>query len=133
MATVNSFGQTKAFMKEISKTTIWMDKVKSGSCGTLPMIKGTYAWKDGRLYEGQWRNNRMNGCGKFLWPDGHFYEGEYIDDIKEGKGKFVWPDRRVFQGTWRRGKRNGIGTMTFADGKQERAEWIDDFKAKLVN
>ena len=36
------------------------------------------------MYEGQWKNNKMEGYGVFSWPDGRKYEGEYIDDKKEG-------------------------------------------------
>lgn len=51
---------------------------------------GVYEWSDGRKYEGQWKNNKMEGYGIFTWPDGRRYEGEYIDDKKEGKGVFYW-------------------------------------------
>jgi len=32
----------------------------------------------------------MDGYGKFYWPDGRIYEGEYLDDKKHGKGVFKW-------------------------------------------
>jgi hypothetical protein len=32
----------------------------------------------------------MDGEGKFTWPDGRIYEGEYKDDKKEGYGTFEW-------------------------------------------
>ena len=32
----------------------------------------------------------MEGFGKFYWPDGRIYEGEYIDDKKHGRGLFKW-------------------------------------------
>lgn len=32
----------------------------------------------------------MEGFGKFNWPDGRIYEGEYKDDKKHGKGLFKW-------------------------------------------
>ena len=43
---------------------------------------GVYEWSDGRKYDGQWRNNKMEGYGVFTCPDGRRYEGEYIDDKK---------------------------------------------------
>lgn len=34
----------------------------------------------------------MNGKGKFYWPDGRIYIGDYLNDKKEGFGTFIWPD-----------------------------------------
>lgn len=45
---------------------------------------GIYQWADGRCFNGEWKNNKMEGRGVFTWPDGRKYEGEYIDDKKEG-------------------------------------------------
>jgi hypothetical protein len=39
-----------------------------------------YIWKDGRIYNGEWLDNKMHGTGLFTWPDGRKYEGEYIND-----------------------------------------------------
>ena len=27
-------------------------------------------WKDGRIYEGKWKNSLMHGKGVLIWPDG---------------------------------------------------------------
>jgi len=32
----------------------------------------------------------MEGFGRFMWPDGRMYEGDYVDDKKEGFGLFKW-------------------------------------------
>lgn len=41
-------------------------------------------WFDQRKYEGQWKDNKMDGVGKFYWPDKNRYEGEFKDDKKNG-------------------------------------------------
>ena len=51
---------------------------------------GIYEWSDGRKFQGQWKNNKMEGYGIFTWPDGRKYEGDYVDDKKEGNGVFYW-------------------------------------------
>lgn len=40
----------------------------------------------------------MHGKGIFRWPDGRVYEGDYVDDKKEGFGKVIWPDGRIYEG-----------------------------------
>ncbi len=30
-------------------------------------------FKDGKVYTGQWIDNKMNGKGVFQWPDGRKY------------------------------------------------------------
>jgi len=39
---------------------------------------------------GQWAGNKMHGKGIFSWPDGRVYEGDYVDDKKQGSGVFIW-------------------------------------------
>ena len=30
---------------------------------------------NGRSYEGEWKNGKMHGSGKFVWEDGRVYQG----------------------------------------------------------
>jgi hypothetical protein len=34
----------------------------------------------------------------FKWPDGRVYEGDYFNDKKHGNGKVSWPDGREYEG-----------------------------------
>ncbi len=45
---------------------------------------GVQVWPDGAKYEGEWRNNKANGKGKFWHADGDVYEGEWKDDKANG-------------------------------------------------
>jgi hypothetical protein len=40
----------------------------------------------------------MHGKGVFKWPDGRVYEGDYFNDKKHGNGKVSWPDGREYEG-----------------------------------
>jgi hypothetical protein len=40
----------------------------------------------------------MHGKGVFKWPDGRVYEGDYLNDKKHGNGKVSWPDGREYEG-----------------------------------
>ena len=43
----------------------------------------------------------MEGKGIFKWPDGRVYEGEYKNDKKDGYGEFEWADGRKYKGYWK--------------------------------
>ena len=40
----------------------------------------------------------MHGKGKYTWPDGRIYDGEYVNDKKEGEGVYSWSDGRQYSG-----------------------------------
>jgi len=46
----------------------------------------------------------MNGYGVLRWKDGKVYEGEFVNDKRDGKGNFVWADGRQYFGKWKNGK-----------------------------
>lgn len=58
----------------------------------------------------------MHGRGIFTWSDGRKYEGEYVNDKKEGCGEFSWPDGRAYKGSWKNGKQDGKGTYRNKEG-----------------
>lgn len=78
--------------RTIARTPVTSSKTTSKERVSICALtgKGVYNWSDGRVYEGTWKNNKMEGEGVFKWPDGRKYEGEYVDDKKEGRGIFYW-------------------------------------------
>ena len=61
-------------------------------------------WGRGKIYKGEWVNNKMEGKGVMEWPDGRIYEGYFKDDMKEGPGKLIMPDGKVLKGLWNNDK-----------------------------
>ncbi len=43
----------------------------------------------------------MHGKGIFKWPDGRVYEGDYYEDKKHGFGIVKWPNGKVYEGHWK--------------------------------
>merc|ERR1712061_137783 len=68
---------------------------------------------------------KMNGSGLFTWKDGRVYEGEYKEDKKDGHGVFKWLDGSHYAGQWRDGKQHGMGTTTKTSGEKRSGEWED--------
>jgi hypothetical protein len=46
----------------------------------------------------------MHGKGVFTWADGRIYNGDYFNDKKHGYGEFTWPDGKKYCGLWQDGK-----------------------------
>jgi hypothetical protein len=52
--------------------------------------KGVYVWWDGKTYNGDWKKGKMHGKGEFWWPDGSIFRGEYQEDQRHGEGMMIW-------------------------------------------
>ena len=66
----------------------WVDGDKYvGTWAKGKKTNGTFYYKDGSLYKGNFVNNKKEGKGKFLYPDGARYEGEFKNDNFNGTGK----------------------------------------------
>ena len=51
-------------------------------CGRV----GIEIWSDGAKYEGEFKEGKKNGKGKFVWNDNSTYEGDFRDNSLEGYG-----------------------------------------------
>lgn len=54
------------------------------------------------------------------------YEGEYREDKRHGHGKFVWANGKSYEGQWAEGRREGRGLYTDARGKAREGIWEND-------
>ena len=41
--------------------------------------RGTYTWKDGRKYDGEYDHDRKHGYGLYLWNDGRGFRQKITD------------------------------------------------------
>ena len=76
----------------------------------------------------------MEGMGIYIWNDGRMYQGQYKDDKKHGFGVYTWADRRSYEGYWHKGKQHGIGTYHVPkDGKKKFGLWEDGKRIEWFN
>ena len=74
--------------------------------------RGIFQWKNGDMYEGEMTDGKMNGHGIYKYANGQIYEGEYINGIREGKGRIIINNTVVYDGEFRGGHRVEKGRST---------------------
>lgn len=47
---------------------------------------GIFFFKNNEQYEGEWKNDKMNGKGNFRYESGNKYVGTFKDNLKSGFG-----------------------------------------------
>ena len=88
--------------------------------------KGTYNFRSGDKYVGQWKNKKINGLGTYTYAEGHKYVGEFKDGKKHGQGTYTFPDGEKYVGEWKNDMKNGFGTWTHPEGDKYVGEWKND-------
>ena len=43
--------------------------------------KGIQIWQDGKIYEGQWYDNQIQGVGRMIFENGDTYEGNFKQNM----------------------------------------------------
>ena len=47
-------------------------------------------YKDGNIYEGEWKYDNKIGKGKMIYNNGDIYEGKWCNNKRSGKGKMIY-------------------------------------------
>ena len=56
--------------------------------------------ENGALYEGEWKEHKKNGVGKYTFATGEVYKGEFKNDKLHGRGKLLKLNGEIVRGTW---------------------------------
>jgi len=59
---------------------------------------GVLVWADQSRYEGQFKQNKINGSGRVTFYNGDLYEGSFVNGKKTGRGRYVFADGRNYDG-----------------------------------
>ncbi|XP_032904004.1 MORN repeat-containing protein 1 isoform X3 [Amblyraja radiata] len=75
-------------------------------------------------YEGEWKDGKKHGHGKFLMKDGSYYEGELVNGEIEGNGVRYWASSgNEYCGQFSQGEVHGYGVMKYFDGTLYEGEF----------
>jgi len=93
--------------------------------------KGTFYYYENneyerKKYEGDWKNDKIEGKGKMIWKDGSIYEGEWSNNLKEGKGIQIWPNGQKYEGNFKNSKFEGKGVLYYENGDRYEGDFKND-------
>lgn len=96
---------------------------------------------NGDVYEGELKDGKRNGWGKYTWANGDYYEGEWKDGKKNGNGAVYCYAKKhygeeylkySYDGEWKDDKMHGHGIYSEGDkgytyfAKVFEGEWINN-------
>ena len=78
---------------------------------------GKYIYENGEYYIGEWLKDKMHGKGILYYNIGNIkYEGEFVNSKKEGKGKYIYENGEYYIGEWLNDKMHGKGILYYENG-----------------
>ena len=81
-----------------------------------------YEFPDGAKYEGEWKNDKYHGKGKYEFNN-YTVEGEYVNGKLNGLGTEQHEDGTTYAGMWKDAQYHGQGVHTFPDGMRYEGEY----------
>ena len=58
-------------------------------------------FENGDIYEGEMRNGKMDGKGKYIFKSGEIYTGQFKNNKFHGKGQYKELDGTILSGKWK--------------------------------
>jgi len=97
------------------------------SSGYFHNCYGSFKWKSGSVYEGDFINNKRHGHGTYIYGEGtewrgDKYIGEYKDGKKNGHGTYTFSDGDKYIGEFKDNKKHGLGTYFYG----LKSKWAGD-------
>lgn len=89
--------------------------------------QGTYYHRDGATYVGSFDKGVKHGTGKLTFKTKEIYTGQFVNGVINGKGKMVYSNGDTYLGEWVNGKSSGVGKYVFADGEVYEGEFVNGF------
>lgn len=91
--------------------------------------KGTYVYSNGVKYIGDFQKNNFNGNGTYIFSKGGRYIGEFQEGQFNGYGVLTDFDGNKYEGVFKEGLKNGNGTYIQTNGDK----YIGEFQENEFN
>jgi hypothetical protein len=93
---------------------------------------GRFTFDDGYVYEGTFENGKRIGRGKLYFPDSEdckvyegFFNNEFTCDIE---GKLIYSNGNIYEGSWNDGMHHGYGKYIYINGNIYEGNFENDKK-----
>jgi len=89
-------------------------------------------YNNGDIYEGEWREDKKDGKGKFFDKEkNNIFEGVWKDNYKHGRGKIIDKEKNLcIEGKWKNNEKRGIFFVNMSDESYYIQQYIN---GTLVN
>lgn len=89
--------------------------------------KGILLFKDGNRYDGEFKNDKRDGCGRYSFltktSSHQYYVGEYVEDKRNGLGRLRWKNGDEYRGNFKKERCDGYGVFQFTNGSFKSGVW----------
>lgn len=116
---------------------MYIDKLKNEDIyvGSWSLTKKFHGYgivykSDGSYFEGNWKNGRLDGNGRYVTILSEFYIGQFKRGLSNGFGTFVHNNGTIYRGNWVNEVIDGEGEDTFVDGSCFKGIYSNGKKAK---
>ena len=74
------------------------------------------------------KEGKFDGKGIFYFKNGDIYEGDYKNGFREGYGTYKYANGEKFEGDFIKGKAEGFGIVYYKNGYYYKGNWKNDLK-----
>lgn len=99
---------------------VYEGEMKNGK----PHGKGKYTSAKGWVYTGDFADGCLSGKGCTVFANGGTYTGDYKKNVRTGQGRSVYPGGGVYEGGFLNNEQSGYGVYTYKNGDVYSGEWL---------
>lgn len=86
---------------------------------------GRMQWKNGDVYEGNFRAGLFQGHGRLSMSASGIYTGNFVAGLMDGQGELIYADGSRYRGEFKQNQFNGKGTLRYLDGSFYRGDFVN--------
>ena len=85
---------------------------------------GRYKFSNGDVYEGEFKAGFKHGKGVYRYSNGERYEGDFVNNVISGTGKYDYNGGAKYSGEFKANAKHGHGVFTYPDGATHEGTWV---------